>query len=423
MGDVNGDGNADVVTANFSSNNVSVLLGDGRGNFVTQTTVGSYPDSVSLGDLNGDGNADVVTTKKDNVLVLLNTTEKGDSTVHFNDKGISYKTFNPQNGSGELSTFGGSNQVSYSNIEHFDITGTMYRDDLRGGNLADNLAGGDGDDTIASGLGVDSVDGGAGNDVLVVDYSSLKGNLVLNGSGSNGKFSADKNNSITFNSFEQFNITTGSGNDSITGGNLSDTIASGLGFDSVAGGAGIDTLVVDYSSLSSNLVFDGSASNGEFSADKNNKISFGGFEQFNITTGSGNDSVVGGSGIDTLVGGAGDDTIDGGIGNNILTGGSGKDVFYKSTLDKDTITDFVVTDDTIQLESSIFTALTKTGVLDVKNFNFGATAKDSDDYIFYDAGKGVVFYDADGNGNKVAAIQIALLGTGLALTNADFVIV
>ncbi|MEI6747431.1 MAG: VCBS repeat-containing protein, partial [Methylococcaceae bacterium] len=37
--DVNNDGNADVVTANFNSNNVSMLLGNGRGNFAAQTTV------------------------------------------------------------------------------------------------------------------------------------------------------------------------------------------------------------------------------------------------------------------------------------------------------------------------------------------------------------------------------------------------
>jgi Ca2+-binding RTX toxin-like protein len=75
VADVNGDGNADVVTANGDSNNVSVLLGDGRGGFAPQTTfaVGTTPYSVSVADVNGDGNADVVTanSETDNVSVLL----------------------------------------------------------------------------------------------------------------------------------------------------------------------------------------------------------------------------------------------------------------------------------------------------------------------------------------------------------------
>ena len=75
VSDVNGDGNADVVTANINSNNVSVLLGDGRGSFAPQTTfaVGTAPFSVSIGDFNSDGNADVVTANwvSNNVSVLL----------------------------------------------------------------------------------------------------------------------------------------------------------------------------------------------------------------------------------------------------------------------------------------------------------------------------------------------------------------
>ncbi len=73
--DVNGDGNVDVVTANSNSDNVSVLLGDGRGDFAAPTTfaVGTHPNSMSVADLNGDGNADVVTANMDshNVSVLV----------------------------------------------------------------------------------------------------------------------------------------------------------------------------------------------------------------------------------------------------------------------------------------------------------------------------------------------------------------
>ncbi len=63
VGDFNGDGKPDFVTANFSSNNLSVRLGNGAGGFSSATTfsVGSNPPSVAVGDFNGDGKQDLVT--------------------------------------------------------------------------------------------------------------------------------------------------------------------------------------------------------------------------------------------------------------------------------------------------------------------------------------------------------------------------
>ena len=49
-------------------------------------------------------------------------------------------------------------------------------------------------------------------------------------------------------------------------------------------------------------------------------------------------------------------------------------------------------------------------------------ATDADDFILYDSVTGALRYDADGNGAGVA-VQFATLGTGLALTNNDFLIV
>ena len=88
-GDFNGDGNADVVTGNNANPlNMSVLLGDGQGglspapgspyasggNFAgISATTGSQPQALAAGDLNGDGNLDVVTANSGNrgVSVLL----------------------------------------------------------------------------------------------------------------------------------------------------------------------------------------------------------------------------------------------------------------------------------------------------------------------------------------------------------------
>ena len=62
VGDLNGDGNQDLVTANSGSANVSVLIGTGSGTFAAATSfaVGNTPQSVAVGDFNGDGRQDIV---------------------------------------------------------------------------------------------------------------------------------------------------------------------------------------------------------------------------------------------------------------------------------------------------------------------------------------------------------------------------
>ena len=143
-----------------------------------------------------------------------------------------------------------------------------------------------------------------------------------------------------------------------------------------------------------------------------------------LTGTSGNDKFDGLAGNDIIKGLAGDDTLNGGAGNDVLTGGDGKDIFQLTTLSKDTITDFSVVDDRIQLENSVFAKLTATGDLHPAYFKTGTAAIDTNDYVIYNSSNGALFYDADGNGAG-AATQIAMLGTGThpALTYADFFVI
>src|SRR5438034_911093 len=64
-GDFNRDGVLDLATANYGSNNVSVLLGNGDGTFQparTFATAGFNPVTVAVGDFNGDGRPDLAVT-------------------------------------------------------------------------------------------------------------------------------------------------------------------------------------------------------------------------------------------------------------------------------------------------------------------------------------------------------------------------
>jgi VCBS repeat protein/FG-GAP repeat protein len=58
VGDFDGDGNQDLAVANAS---LSILLGDGTGNFSgpTNLAAGNFPNSVAVGDFNGDGKQDL----------------------------------------------------------------------------------------------------------------------------------------------------------------------------------------------------------------------------------------------------------------------------------------------------------------------------------------------------------------------------
>jgi hypothetical protein len=74
VGDFNGDGKADIVTANRDSNSVSILLGNGDGTFRSALTipVDSSPQKLATGDFNGDGKLDLaVATGSGNIDVLL----------------------------------------------------------------------------------------------------------------------------------------------------------------------------------------------------------------------------------------------------------------------------------------------------------------------------------------------------------------
>ena len=62
VGDFNGDGKLDLAVANNLSNTVSILLGNGDGTFtptLSSPSTGAQPDSIAVGDFNDDGKLDL----------------------------------------------------------------------------------------------------------------------------------------------------------------------------------------------------------------------------------------------------------------------------------------------------------------------------------------------------------------------------
>jgi len=130
--DVNGDGEVDLVSANFVSSTLTVLTNNGSGGFGFNATlvVGPNPTSVVAADVNGDGKVDLVSANSgsDTLTVLFNTgfsfTGIGSGLADLNASQISSGTVADARLSANVSLLGQS-------IESFEIAdGTIVDADI-----------------------------------------------------------------------------------------------------------------------------------------------------------------------------------------------------------------------------------------------------------------------------------------------------
>ncbi len=107
--DFRANGTTDVVVANensdFTTGNIQVLFGDGKGSLTTSSTVAlsAIPNTVSVADVNKDGFPDIITTGTDGSVHVLLNDGKGSfatATLIGNNSAESYLTVGDFNGDG-----------------------------------------------------------------------------------------------------------------------------------------------------------------------------------------------------------------------------------------------------------------------------------------------------------------------------------
>ncbi|SIT15308.1 Ca2+-binding protein, RTX toxin-related [Gemmobacter megaterium] len=311
----------------------AIHLHSGKGNDVITAHAGAYNDSI----FGNDGN-DVISTGrgKDTVnggagtdTLIMDWSAVEDPTAHITHRYTANGWYRYSDKSG--------NRTDYYGVERFNLTGGAGNDWLGGGAELDTLRGGAGDDTLSSGEGRATIDGGLGNDMWEANLSKANYAVVLDALASQTAAQMT-GRSFDIRNIERVSLTLGAGNDRIStagydlddwvsGGAGDDTFNLGTGHDTVNGGEGDDLLIIDYKdqteSVSSRYTSNGW--NRYAVGEDRHSVDYIAIERFDVTGGSGDDSLSGGAFHDTLRGGAGDDTLNSAQGIAVIDGGTGND--------------------------------------------------------------------------------------------------
>lgn len=389
----------------------SVTIGTGFEHFTIKAGLGVNTITTGAGD-------DIITASN----TVANTIIAGEGN-NVIITGSDIDTLNTGSGNDKILAGEGASTITDTGGDNFIVTGSGVdairvgagNDSVFGGDGANTITGLDGDKVVVTGAGIDTITLASGNNVIQTGdgastiVATSGNNMICTGdgvdtitvtSGNNIIEAGDGANTITATTGHNIifggsdidtitvsdggnyvdggdganTITSGAGNDTIVSGVDVDTIATGGGdekilitggADVIAAGAGVDTLVVDYSAAT--VAVTTSVPAGILSTGYAGTITglsaatYAGVENFDITTGSGNDSITAGDGNDTINTGAGIDEISAGGGsdyiygnaNDVIDGGEGG-------IDSDTLNlfgtgDYSVAYDPLNGESGVVT--------------------------------------------------------------------
>ncbi len=140
--DLNSDGKPDLISSNYASANISVLLNTGSGNFgsALNFATGNAPFHVASDDLNADGKPDLVVANNlsDNITVLINT-----STIGIKDADALSQTVTVfPNPILSLLNLNVSNPLHNATVKCIDVTGklVMEKNQLSGNSFRFDLS-------------------------------------------------------------------------------------------------------------------------------------------------------------------------------------------------------------------------------------------------------------------------------------------
>lgn len=127
VGDLNGDGNPDLIIANTGTPYITILLGDGKGGFKPSphspfaTTVRPHVHGIAIGDFMGDGKPAVVTDSWANDQILLIPSDGQGNLL------LPGKFFRA-----DIHTDSGVRAAQFTHSGHLDIVTTSQRDNAVG---------------------------------------------------------------------------------------------------------------------------------------------------------------------------------------------------------------------------------------------------------------------------------------------------